>query len=788
MKPKRILFHRMLPLYFVILFLCSFEAIAQQKQSQTISLSNQALSLEFDKAAGNPVALLDKATGMNFISTPDGKTAIWQIDVLPGTLPAVITPEMARSFRWEYPNGRKDQVRLIWEKFNLPFSQPLQVIATVTLDAKEPTSNWSISISKPGELHVEKVRYPRISGITKQLDERLAAPIWMGQITKIPREIITGPGNALKRLEWPYPGSMSLQCLAFYKENGPGLYLSCDDTAAFRKAFAFWGDSAGRVNYEVFHYPENEATPQTRYAPAYGVVIGTFTGDWITAAERYRAWGALQPWAIRSRLNLGLVPEWLLKTSLWVWNRGKSEGVLTPAVDLQNELKQPVSVFWHWWHGCSYDAGFPEYLPPREGTEEFKSALSMAHKSDVRAIVYMNQRLWGMTTNSWLDRGAEKFAVKGLDGKVRPEIYNTYTQQACATMCMATSFWRDTYAGIAHEAVRDLGVDGIYMDQACSSLLCYDPSHGHPLGGGTFWMNGFRLLSTDIRVRTKPVRNVLLAGEGAGEAWLPYLDLMLTLQVSKERYARPHDGWDVIPFFQAVYHSFGITYGNYSSLTIPPYDELWPAEYAPKEPLKLLDRKFATQFYIEQARTFAWGSQPTIANYRPIQRTDRSEEIAFVLKLAKVRQQGLKFMQYGTFVRPPKVSASDISFPVSRLSIYAGRQGKAPAETKKKPSSDDGIDDSGKDEGAVSWESTTPPIITGAWQAKDGSMGISAVNIGSMKLPFAVDATRYGFRTGDRVYCIDQRGRNNFGVVPSNGIVTIDLPPKEAYIIELAKK
>lgn len=778
----------MVSLYFAILLLCLSQVIAQQKQTQSVSLGNQVLGLEFEKSAGNPVALLDKATGMNFISAPDGKTAIWQIDMLPGTQPTVITPAMAGSFRWEYPDGRKDQIRLIWEKFNLPYAQPLQVTATVTLNAKEPTSSWSIAILKPGDLHVEKVRYPRISGITKQSDERLAAPIWMGQITKIPREIITGPGNALKRLEWPYPGTMSLQCLAFYKENGPGLYLSCDDTAAFRKAFAFWGDSTGRVNYEVFHYPENEAAPQTRYAPAYGVVIGTFTGDWITAAERYRAWGTRQPWAVRSRLNLGLVPEWLLKTSLWVWNRDKLEGVLPPAVDLQNELKQPVSVFWHWWHGCSYDDGFPEYLPPRDGTEEFKSALSMAHKSNVHAIVYMNQRLWGMTTKSWLERGAEKFAVKGLDGTIRPEIYNTYTQKACATMCMATSFWRDTYAGIAQEAVRDLDVDGIYMDQACSSLLCYDPTHGHSLGGGTFWMNGFRLLSNDIRARTKSVKQTLLAGEGAGEAWLPYLDLMLTLQVSKERYARPNDGWDVIPFFQAVYHSYGITYGNYSSLTIPPYDQLWPAEYAPKEPLKLLDRKYASQFYIEQARTFAWGSQPTICNYRPIQRTERSEEIAFVLKLAKVRQHGLKFLQYGTFVRPPKVTASDITFTVSRLNIYAGRQGKPTAETKKKPNSDDGIDDSGKDKGDTSWESTSPPFITGAWKAKDGSLGISAVNISTSKLPFAVNAIRYGYRAGDRVFCIDERGRNSFGVVPPDGVVTIDVPSKEAYIIELARK
>ena len=41
--------------------------------------------------------------------------------------------------------------------------------------------------------------------------------------------------------------------------------------------------------------------------------------------------------------------------------------------------------------------------------------------------------------------------------------------------------------------------------------------------------------------------------KAAAKSWLPYLDLMLSLQVSKERYAAP-DGWETIPFFHAVYH------------------------------------------------------------------------------------------------------------------------------------------------------------------------------------------------------------------------------------------
>ena len=754
---------------------------------RSVPLNNQSVRLDVDNGTGDILGLTDKPTGMNFISEAILKNALWQIDLLPGCEPAVVTPAAARKFRFQRPDNLQKEVKMIWEDFDLPFPDPLRVEVTVFLDGKEQVSYWGISIAKPAQLRIEKVRFPRVTGITKQPDERLAVPQWMGQLTTIPRKLITGAGNPYKRLEWTYPGAMSLQCLAYYRENGPGLYLSCDDTAAFRKVFAFWGDSTGRVNYEMMHYPENESQPQKSYTPAYRAVVGTFRGDWMTAAERYRAWGTRQTWAVRSRLNLGVVPEWLLKTSLWVWNRGKSEGVLKPAVDIQKELSLPVSVFWHWWHGCSYDAGFPEYLPPREGTEQFKSALLAAHKSDIRAIVYMNQRLWGMTTRSWLEQGAERYAVKGLDGKVRPEIYNTYTQQACASMCMATPFWRNTYASVAEAAVRDLGVDGIYMDQACSSLLCYDPTHGHPLGGGSYWMNGFRLLSTDIRQRTKSVRNTLLAGEGAGEAWLPYLDLMLTLQVSKERYARPNDGWDCIPFFQAVYHAYGVTYGNYSSLTIPPYDELWPAEFAPKEPLKLLDRTYSTLFYVEQARTFAWGSQPTIANYLPVQRQERKEEIAFALKLVRIRERGTKYLLYGTYLRPPSVDASPIEYPVIRLSIYAGRRGKA-TETATKPSNDGGADDGKRDKDENVYQATALPFVVGAWRAKDGHVGVAAANVSTNAHLFRFNASRYGYSAGDSVWLIRENGRLDFGVIGSNGDISVEIPARDATIIELVKK
>jgi hypothetical protein len=467
----------------------------------------------------------------------------------------------------------------------------------------------------------------------------------------------------------------------------------------------------------VVHVPAGVQAAE-EYEPAYAVHVRLFHGDWYTAAELYRAWARQQPWLAESRRRRELTPAWVNDTGLWVWNRGRSPGVLAPALALQQAAGVPVSVFWHWWHGCPYDAGFPEYLPPREGTQQFRQAVAGAQQHGVHSLVYMNQRLWGMTTRSWTEEGAERFAVKNAQGTVTPEVYNTFMKVPCASMCMGTEFWRTKYAQLAAEAVCTLGVDGIYMDQACSSLACYDPAHGHPLGGGAWWMQGFQALQRDIRRRCAATKHVALAGEGCGEAWLPHLDLMLSLQVSRERYAAP-GAWEPIPMFQAVYHECAVLFGNYSSLTRPPYDDLWPAQYAPAQPLQLLDPKFAQQFRLEQARAFVWGQQPTIANFLPAQLDTRSAEMDFLFRIARLRQRAKKYLHDGLFLRPPATGAGRMTIPMSRLSIYAGQQGAV-----------------------HEYAHASEIVLAGAWQAADGAVAVALANVADHAVPIHVHLTR----------------------------------------------
>jgi hypothetical protein len=557
---------------------------------------------------------------------------------------------------------------------------------------------------------------------------------------------------------------MAIQMMALYRPDRAGLYLATDDTLAYRRSFAFWGDGTGPISYEVTQALSDPSAPKDRWEQPFASVVGTFQGDWITAVERYREWGTRQAWARNSRLNRGVVPRWLLDTGMWVWNRGRSPGVLGPAVALRETLGLPVSVFWHWWHNGPYDTSFPDYLPPREGVASFTEAVRAAQASDVHMMTYMNMRLWCIGTPSWTAEGAERWAVKARDGQVPREVYNIFDPQACAPMDVTTEFWRNKYAGIADTVLNQYGVNGIYMDQAVLSLTCWDPTHGHPVGGGNYWMGGVQALTENIRGRAKAGPELLLAGEGAGEAWLPWLDLMLTLQVSQERYSAPTGGWEPIPMFQAAYHAYGITYGSYSSLTMPPYDDLWPDSTAPAEPLKLLDPVFQRQFYLEQARSFVWGLQPTIANLLPSHLTDRQRETAYMMRLAKVRKRALDWLQYGTFLRPPALDVPDVDVRLSRVSIYAAQ--------RSGPQVSDG---------------RYPAAIAGAWRAKDGSVAVALASIleEPSSVGFTFDAAAYGLARGGKVYRIDEGGRAEFGSFgPGSTPLKLDLPAGGAVVLE----
>ncbi|MDQ8155309.1 MAG: DUF6259 domain-containing protein [Gemmatimonadota bacterium] len=698
---------------------------------------------------------LESASGQEVAVPTDETLSLFRLERAPGQAP--IEAKMAARFTWSRIDGPKPGLDLQWEGFK-DYST-LRVHATVHLDG-DSTTAWRVSVDGLRDVGVERVVYPRLGGIGLTEMADLAVPLWMGQRAKDPRSMLSGPDGKGRRFEWGYPGQLSMQLIALTRGAVAGLYVATDDSLAYRKSFIMSGDQEGYGRVEIAQQLSDPAQA-TAYQATYAVKLGVVHGTWMHAAERYRAWGERQRWARESRVATGTATTWMRETGVWVWNRGRASQVLDPAVTLRKTVGLPVSVFWHWWHAGPYDTSFPDYLPPRDGAAPFTAAVKAAHAADVRAIVYMNQRLWCVKTPSWTRENAERWAVRERDGTVRLETYNIFDPIPCAPMDIATKFWRDKYAGIADTVVKQYGIDGIYMDQAVLSLVCWSPNHGHPVGGGHYWMDGFRALAADMRKRNGT--SLGLAGEGGGESWLPDLDAFLTLQVSAERYADPTNGWTPIPLFQAVYHQHAITYGTYGSLTYPPYDEMWPDSTRPANALTLLDAKYRRQFLMEQARMFVWGMQPTIANLTAEQFTKRAAEIDYLARLARLRHAYRPWMQDGAFVIPPASDAPELSFTGSRISIYAARRG-----------------------GATEVALRAPAVLTGAWRAANGQVAISLASIddAAHRVTLTLDPARHGTTRGATLWRVDGAGRHKVGALAAGATsVAVDVAALEGVLL-----
>jgi hypothetical protein len=748
---------RSLVLALAALVGASRPAVARAQLASRATLAGPGIRLAVSTADGH-VAELGDGRGRVLAGVPHDSVGLWSLDRAPGTAP--IHAAQAARFAWRRVDART--LELTWDRF--AEAPALRVVATAARRA-DTTIAWRIRLAGIQGEGIEGVRFPRIGGVALGDGAELAVPLWMGQRARDPRRLLAGADGTGRRLEWAYPGNMSLQAIALSSAERGGLYLASDDTAAYRKSFALWGMPNGSAGYEMVHLPSDPGKAAT-YAPTYAALVGVVPGDWLTAVERYRAWGTRQYWARQSRLKTGVTPAWVRETGIWEWNRGRSEQVLAPAAQLQADAKLPVSVFWHWWHHGPYDTSFPDYLPPREGAEPFASAVRQAHGAGLHAIVYMNQRLWCTGTPSWTARGAERWAVRERDGRVRTEVYNVFDPQPCATMDIATPFWRDTYAGIADTVIQQYGLDGIYMDQAVLSLVDWSPDHGHPVGGGHYWMDGFRALAADLR-RRGGARPSGFAGEGGGESWLPDLDAFLTLQVSQERYTDPASGWEVVPMFQAAYHPYAVTYGTYGSLTYPPYDALWPDSTRPANALTLLDAKYVRQFHLEQARMFVWGMQPTIANFLPEQLTARRAQIDYLERLARLRYGLREFFLDGTFLRPPRVDVPTSELLLSRISIYAARRG-GPTEARL----------------------TSPDVLAGAWRAANGHVAIALASIADSAVTATVhlDPRAYGLPASATLVRHDETGRHALGTIGARRALAVPIGALQGVVLELAPR
>jgi len=651
-------------------------------------------------------------------------------------------------------------LRLTWQEI----AGAPGIVVHVSIAPAEDGLAWRLSVDGlHGGAALWQADFPLLEGLSpigEGDDERLLLPMRGGYVVR------NVAGARLSPLEedaacFSYPCDLTMQFVARYQEGGDGLLLMAQDAAGYTKRFCLRRGVAGgrRWALAVEHFPEGMPQAEGRYSPPYPIVLTAFSGDWMDAAACYRAWATRQPWCARGPLHArGDIPAWLFENGLWVWNRGPSDKVLPGVRRVRELVAAPVALDWYWWHATPYDTHFPDYLPPREGAEAFQQAVNALHADRLRAMVYINGRLWGTSAPSWRERSAESAACKREDGDIYREVYNIFDpgQGEMTPMCPATPLWQSTVRDLVDELLGRYGLDGVYLDQIAHTAveLCHALDHGHPAGGGNHWCIGYRTLVQGVRqardAHPRPRRDAILPSEGSCETYLDLFDAFLVLDNSSERmgfYDKVDLHWESVPLFSAVYHEYALHFGSYASLAPPPYDDLWPQPQGPVRSQHFRETDFADAFYAELGRAFVAGAQPMVSNVylRELDDPALQGHWRFLGELVQARLHAAPFLVYGAWQRPPALDVPEVEIDFLVRGIYTPPEGEHVIRRR------------------------LPAVMASLWAAPDGGLGLALANISpdSHSIAWRVEDGR----AGRPVYLIDGQGRTPLRPVANDGSV-----------------
>ena len=676
-------------------------------------IDNGLLRLTFDRANGSLVSMTDLSNGYEYLDTEAEPQRLWYIEPL---VKGDVIPEPTQV---KVRKISSREVKLSWSD-----SETFSLVARVRLDKEKALSYWSVEMKDYDGAKVKELIFPYLTNVKEFTNEEIALSNWTGRLYKNIRK----NRKSLSQFKQNRP---TMQLTAIYGDEPSGLYIATNDKESYGKAFTFdFRDNL--TDYKMVNILDMGAD-RNYYKPTYEFILGALHGNWYDAALIYREWALQQEWTKNNRLHSGKMNPWLPETDIWVWNRGRSNNVLTEAADLKDYLGDyNVSVLWHWWHNGPYDDAFPEYLPPREGRESFVKAVAEAKAKGINMTPYMNSIQWGESRKSWKELNIEQYVARKADGSTHAHAYNKFSGNAITPMCMSQEFWHEKYSDLCDTVVNDYGCTGVYMDQACLHYWCYNPNHGHSVGGGNYWVKGYLKLVERVREKTAE-NNPILTGEGSGEDWMAHLDGFLTLEGSRERMSGLSSS-SVIPLFNAVYHGYAICFGNFGGFTYPPYDEFWPKEFRAPNTETLLPAKYNTQLRMEQARTFVWGTQPMIVNYHAFARKARPVEMRYIAELVAKRKQYKDYLQYGTMMRAPKlVDDCAAEIDIAQMSTYGYKTKGTNLFPHKK---------------------VVPMLYSSAWRNEEGNILLAFTNISedAKELSFVIDPAEMGLNENFTLY------------------------------------
>lgn len=451
---------------------------------------------------------------------------------------------------------RRCQVKRLPNRLELLWNEPVDesqrgvsVNASVTADPRQNALRWRFQVENGSpSCSVWRAVFPQLKLASLGTNATVFFPRGPGEIQR---------GRPERGLNYRghYPsGDCTMQYLAAYTggDQPSGLYVGLHDPWGSTKDLIVALDpKADTVRLSVEHPAPNMSLPGNSFTLEGEEVWQLLRGDWFDAATRYRQWAQATAkwWPKLGADGRKDTPRWMRELNVWALSGGTAEECVPPVRQFREFIGQPVAVHWYNWHQIPFDNDYPHYFPAKD---DFVRGVAQLRAAGVYTMPYINGRLWDSH-----DRGAEDseftahalpWVTKQPDGSPYLEKYGSKETNgapvALGVMCPSTAFWQNTVSNIVLRLLRECGTAAVYIDQvaAAAPKLCLDRRHGHPLGGGHWWTEGYWKMFEEIR-RAKPPETMLTT-ECNSEPFIRWFDGYLTWHWQ-------HDGQ--VPAFPAVY-------------------------------------------------------------------------------------------------------------------------------------------------------------------------------------------------------------------------------------------
>ncbi|WCJ60633.1 DUF6259 domain-containing protein [Fontisphaera persica] len=531
-------------------------------------------------------------------------------------------------------------------------AQPTRHRLTLELEAAGQAEPWSLWT----------VRFPQLTVEGAGKGTQLLLPYGAGVL----KELADPPFSPL---HGDYPGGwVSMQMAACYDtQDGAGLYMGFHDPVGSTKRFhaepRAGNAQAAALSWEI--PVPNMGQPANRFQSPGPVVWQLFRGDWFDAALIYRQWVHQEarwfpPMGAEGRTD---TPLWMRELCAWGMTGGPPDKCVPEMLAFRAALGLPVGFHWYNWHQIPFDNDYPHYFPAKDG---FVAGVRQLQEAGVAVMPYINGRLWDTHDkgiNDWqFSTVALPAAAKMQSGEPYLETYGSRETNGqpvrLAVMCPTTKLWQEKVGNLVQKLFGECGVQAVYIDQvaAAAPVLCFDPAHGHPLGGGGWWNElGYWPMLNHLHAAKLP--HQILTTECNAEPFLRWFDGYLTWHWQYE---------GQVPLFPAVYggaiQMFGRAYRG-----------------GPSKDLALR---------MKAAQQLCWGEQlgwlePTLAR--------EPQNFAFFTNAVWLRWHLRRYFYAGQMARPPQL-VGDIPtvtadwqwsgvWPVSTPALMAGAW-HLPAENK----------------------------------------------------------------------------------------------------------